>query len=45
MLYAVIERNPRFVGKVKSFDDTETKKIPGVKHVFTVKVDVFANGP
>ncbi len=42
MLYAVIERNPRFVGKVKSFDDTETKKIPGVKHVFTVKADVFA---
>ena len=42
MLYAVIERNPRFVGKVKSFDDTETKKMPGVKHVFKVAVDVFA---
>ena len=42
MLYAVIERNPRFVGKVKSFDDTETKKMPGVKHVFKVKVDVFS---
>ncbi len=42
MLYAVIERNPRFVGKVKSFDDTETKKIPGVTHVFVVKVDVFS---
>ena len=42
MLYAVIERNPRFVGKVKSFDDTETKKMPGVKHVFKVSVDVFS---
>jgi isoquinoline 1-oxidoreductase beta subunit len=42
MLYAVIERNPRFIGKVKSFDDTQTKKIPGVKHVFVVKVDVFS---
>ena len=42
MLYAVIERNPRFIGKVKSFDDTATKKMPGVKHVFTVKINVFA---
>jgi isoquinoline 1-oxidoreductase subunit beta len=42
MLYAVVERNPRFQGKVKSFDDTETKKIPGVKHVIPVKTSVFA---
>jgi isoquinoline 1-oxidoreductase beta subunit len=42
MLYAVVERNPRFQGKVKSFDDTETKKLPGVKHVITVKMSVFA---
>jgi isoquinoline 1-oxidoreductase beta subunit len=42
MLYAVIERNPRFVGKVKSFDDTATKKLPGVKHVFVVKANVFS---
>ncbi|MBL7858035.1 MAG: xanthine dehydrogenase family protein molybdopterin-binding subunit [Cyclobacteriaceae bacterium] len=42
MLYAVVERNPRFQGKVKSFDDTETKKIPGVKHVIPVKMSVFA---
>lgn len=42
MLYAVIERNPRFVGKVKSFDDSAAKKVPGVKHVFTVKVSVFS---
>lgn len=43
MLYAVVERNPRFVGKVKSFDDTETKKIAGVKHVFKVNREVFDN--
>jgi isoquinoline 1-oxidoreductase subunit beta len=43
MLYAVIERNPRFIGKVKSFDDTLTKKVPGVKHVFTVKRNVFSS--
>jgi isoquinoline 1-oxidoreductase subunit beta len=42
MLYAVVERNPRFQGKVKSFDDTEAKKIPGVRHVITVKMSVFA---
>jgi isoquinoline 1-oxidoreductase subunit beta len=42
MLYAVIERNPRFAGKVKSFDDTNAKKVPGVKHVFKVTVDVFS---
>ncbi|MEO7990630.1 MAG: molybdopterin cofactor-binding domain-containing protein [Chryseolinea sp.] len=42
MLYAVVERNPRFQGKVKSFDDTETKKVHGVKHVIAVKMSVFA---
>ena len=41
MLYAVVERNPRLRGKVKSFDATATKKIPGVKHVFVVKMEVF----
>ena len=41
MLYAAVERNPRMRGKVKSFDDTETKKIPGVKKVFPVKMAVF----
>ncbi len=43
MLYAVVERNPRFHGKVKSFDDTAAKKIAGVKHVITVKMPVFAS--
>lgn len=43
MLYAVVERSPRFEGKVKSFDDTETKKIPGVKQVVKVNRDVFSH--
>ena len=42
MLYAVVERNPRFQGKVKSFDDTLTKKVPGVKYVIAIKMSVFA---
>lgn len=41
MLYAVVERNPRFLGKVKSFDDTAAKMITGVKHVFKVEMPVF----
>jgi isoquinoline 1-oxidoreductase beta subunit len=43
MLYAVVERNPRFLGKVKSFDDSETKLVPGVKHVIKVQMNVFAH--
>ena len=42
MLYAVVERNPRFLGKVKSFDDSATRKVPGVKHVLKVQMNVFA---
>jgi len=42
MLYAVVERNPRFIGKVKSFDDKAAKAITGVKNVFAVKRHVFA---
>lgn len=42
MLYAVVERNPRFLGKVKSFDDAATRKVPGVKHVLKVQMNVFA---
>lgn len=41
MLYAMVERNPRLRGKVKSFDDSETRKIAGVKHVFVVRMGVF----
>ena len=40
MLYAAVERNPRLRGKVKSFDDSEAKKIPGVKNIFVVKMVV-----
>jgi isoquinoline 1-oxidoreductase beta subunit len=43
MLYAVVERNPRFLGKVKSFDDTAAKAVPGVKHVLKIQMNVFAH--
>ncbi|GAB4032087.1 xanthine dehydrogenase family protein molybdopterin-binding subunit [Spirosoma gilvum] len=43
MLYAVVERNPRFRGKVKRFDDSKTKAIPGVKRVFTVQRAIFGS--
>ncbi|HTQ65825.1 MAG TPA: xanthine dehydrogenase family protein molybdopterin-binding subunit [Puia sp.] len=42
MLYAVVERSPRFKGNVKSFDDSATKTVPGVKHVLKVQRGVFA---
>jgi isoquinoline 1-oxidoreductase subunit beta len=42
MLYAVVERNPKFLGKVKSFDDTATKAVPGVKHVLKIQMNVFS---
>jgi isoquinoline 1-oxidoreductase beta subunit len=42
MLYAVVERCPRIRGKVKSFDDTAAKAVPGVKQVVTVQRDVFS---
>ena len=41
MLYAVVERSPRFRGKVKSVDDVATKNVQGVTHVFTVQRIVF----
>jgi isoquinoline 1-oxidoreductase beta subunit len=43
MLYAVVERNPRFLGKVKSFDDSATKAVPGVKHVLKIQMNVFSH--
>nr|WP_295931761.1 molybdopterin cofactor-binding domain-containing protein [uncultured Dyadobacter sp.] len=42
MRYAVVERNPRFRGKVRAFDDSETRKIQGVTHVFKVERSVFS---
>lgn len=41
MKYAAVVRNPRLRGKVKSFDDTATRKVPGVRQVFKVKMAVF----
>jgi isoquinoline 1-oxidoreductase beta subunit len=41
MLYAMVERNPRLRGKVKNFDDSATRKIPGVKKVFKVRMAVY----
>ncbi|MEN7549415.1 molybdopterin cofactor-binding domain-containing protein [Rapidithrix thailandica] len=43
MLIAVVARPPAFGQKLKSFDDTETKKLPGVKQVvsFDDKVAVL----
>jgi isoquinoline 1-oxidoreductase beta subunit len=41
MLYAVVERSPHFLGKVKSYDDSAVKTMPGVKHVIKVQMPVF----
>ena len=43
MLYAVVERNPRFLGKIKSVDDAAARKVPGVKHVIKVEMNVFSH--
>ncbi len=41
MVFAAVERNPRLRGKVKSYDDTEAMKIPGVQKVFKVRMSVW----
>ncbi|MBO9204894.1 MULTISPECIES: xanthine dehydrogenase family protein molybdopterin-binding subunit [Niastella] len=41
MLYAVVERCPYFLGKVKTYNDSVVKTMPGVKHVFKVQMPVF----
>jgi len=43
MLYAVVERNPRFLGKVKHVDDAAAKAVKGVRHVIPVQMNVFAH--
>ena len=43
MLSAVVERSPRFLGKVKTFNDAATRAIPGVRYVFKVQRAVFEN--
>lgn len=40
MLYAAVERSPRFHGKVKSFDAGAALQVPGVKHVFKIRSGV-----
>jgi isoquinoline 1-oxidoreductase subunit beta len=42
MLTAMVERSPKFHGKVKSFDAAAALAVPGVQHVFKVKMPVFA---
>ncbi|MES2573811.1 MAG: molybdopterin cofactor-binding domain-containing protein [Bacteroidota bacterium] len=41
MLFASVERDPRFFGKVKSFDASGALKVPGVKRVFKVKMGYY----
>ncbi len=41
LLYAVVERSPHFLGKVKSYNDSAIKLMPGVKHVIKVQMPVF----
>ena len=43
MLFAVVERSPRYVGKVKSFDASKALAVPGVKHVVKTERDIFGN--
>lgn len=42
MKYAVVERSKQFRTTLKGFDDSETRKIPGVSHVFMVKRPLFS---
>lgn len=46
MLIAMIQHPPAFGMKIKSFDATETLKMPGIKDVFTLKLyeDGFTQG-
>jgi isoquinoline 1-oxidoreductase beta subunit len=43
MLHAQVERNPRFLGKVKSFNEADVLKLKGVKAVFKIKTPVFSS--
>jgi isoquinoline 1-oxidoreductase beta subunit len=40
MLTAMVAHSPRFGGKVKSFDASETRKVPGVVDVFEIPTGV-----
>jgi isoquinoline 1-oxidoreductase beta subunit len=41
LLFAVVERNPRLRGKLKTFDDSAALKVPGVKQVLKIQMIVF----
>ena len=43
MLYAVVERNPRFRGKVNRFDAAKAMAVPGVRRVLPVQRAVFGS--
>jgi isoquinoline 1-oxidoreductase beta subunit len=40
MLFAVVARSPAYGKKLKSFDDTETRKLAGIKQVLQIKNSV-----
>ncbi|MBZ5855859.1 molybdopterin cofactor-binding domain-containing protein [Flavihumibacter profundi] len=42
LLFAVVERSPRFHGKIKSIDDKAARMVKGVKDVIEVEMPVFA---
>ncbi len=37
MLFAIVARSPAYGKKLKSFDDTETRKLAGIKQVLQIK--------
>lgn len=41
MLYAMVERSPRFHGKVKSYNEAAALAVPGVQKVVKVSMPVF----
>jgi isoquinoline 1-oxidoreductase beta subunit len=43
MRFAVVERSPRFEGRVKSFDASKAKAVPGVTDVVKVEREVFGH--
>jgi isoquinoline 1-oxidoreductase beta subunit len=43
MLFAVVERCPRFEGRLRSFDASAALAVPGVKQVIKVERDVFGH--
>ena len=43
MLYASIERSPVFLGSIRSFNADKSLAVPGVKHVFKTRREVWGN--